>query len=65
MARDFTKVGVVGLGTMGTGIAEVLARHGVEVIGVEADDEAAARAQAMIEASTARAVEGEKITLNI
>jgi 3-hydroxybutyryl-CoA dehydrogenase len=62
MARDFTKVGVVGLGTMGTGIAEVLARHGIEVVGVEVDDDATARAQSMIEASTQRAVGGEKIT---
>ena len=40
MARDFAKVGVVGLGTMGTGIAEVLARNGVEVVGVEVDEAA-------------------------
>ena len=30
MAREFTKVGVVGLGTMGAGIDEVFARGGIE-----------------------------------
>jgi 3-hydroxybutyryl-CoA dehydrogenase len=62
MAREFTKVGVVGLGTMGTGIAQVLARHGIAVVGVEVDDEAAQRGVAAIEASTQRAVAGEKMT---
>jgi 3-hydroxybutyryl-CoA dehydrogenase len=62
MAREFTRVGVVGLGTMGTGIAEVLARHGIEVVGVEADETAAQRGYAAIESSTQRAVRGEKMT---
>ena len=35
MAREFQKVGVVGLGTMGAGIAEVFARNGLAVIAVE------------------------------
>jgi 3-hydroxybutyryl-CoA dehydrogenase len=47
---------------MGTGIAEVLARNGVEVVGVEVDEAGAQRAQAMIESSTRRAVEGTKMT---
>ena len=29
MSREFTKVGVVGLGTMGSGIVEVFARNGI------------------------------------
>ncbi|MCW2752146.1 MAG: hypothetical protein JWR83_3256, partial [Aeromicrobium sp.] len=29
MAREFQQVGVVGLGTMGAGIAEVFARSGL------------------------------------
>jgi 3-hydroxybutyryl-CoA dehydrogenase len=62
MARDFAQVGVVGLGTMGSGIAEVLARNGIEVVGVDVDDAALQRARAAIEASTRRAVEGEKLT---
>jgi 3-hydroxybutyryl-CoA dehydrogenase len=35
MPREFTTVGVVGLGTMGAGIAEVFARGGFQVVGVE------------------------------
>ena len=56
MAREFSKVGVVGLGTMGSGIAEVLARAGLDVIGVEVDASAEARGSAHLENSTARAV---------
>ena len=39
-ARTFTTIGVIGLGTMGAGIAEVFARNGFAVVGVEQDDEA-------------------------
>ena len=35
MARAFSTVGVVGLGTMGAGIAEVFARSGLDVVAVE------------------------------
>ena len=38
-SREFTTIGVVGLGTMGAGIAEVFARNGIEVVGVEVDDD--------------------------
>ncbi|MCW2570069.1 MAG: 3-hydroxybutyryl-CoA dehydrogenase, partial [Frankiales bacterium] len=38
VAREFRKVGLVGLGTMGAGIAEVLARSGLDVVGIEHDD---------------------------
>ena len=31
MSREFTKVGVIGLGTMGVGIVEVFARNGIDV----------------------------------
>src|SRR5690349_6965879 len=61
-ARTFTTVGVVGLGTMGAGIAEVLARHGYAVVGVEKDEEALARGRQYLEHSTARAVKREKLT---
>ena len=40
MAREFTKVGVIGLGTMGAGIVEVFARNGIDVVAVEVTDEA-------------------------
>ncbi|WP_328666964.1 3-hydroxybutyryl-CoA dehydrogenase [Streptomyces sp. NBC_00322] len=55
-------IAVVGLGTMGTGIAEVLARAGREVIGIDISDAAARRAVSALEASTARAVERERMT---
>ncbi|MFI8180084.1 3-hydroxybutyryl-CoA dehydrogenase [Actinacidiphila glaucinigra] len=60
--RPFPTVAIIGLGTMGTGIAEVVARAGHEVIGIEIDDAAARRAVAALEASTARAVQRERIT---
>jgi 3-hydroxybutyryl-CoA dehydrogenase len=62
MARTFRTVGVVGLGTMGTGIAEVLARHDRQVIGVEVDAEAAQRAGELLAASTLKAVERGKLS---
>ncbi len=62
MVREFSKIGVVGLGTMGAGIAEVLARSGLEVVGVEHDDEGVERARGHLERSTQRAVGKGKLT---
>ncbi|MFD0889425.1 3-hydroxyacyl-CoA dehydrogenase family protein, partial [Streptosporangium algeriense] len=56
MTRSFEKVGVVGLGTMGAGIAEVFARAGLRVVGVEADPEALGRGRGNLEGSTGRAL---------
>jgi 3-hydroxybutyryl-CoA dehydrogenase len=61
VAREFRKVGVVGLGTMGAGIAEVLARSGIEVVGVEADEAGVERARQHLKASTDRAVAKGKL----
>ena len=61
MPREFTTVGVVGLGTMGAGIAEVMARNGIKVIGVEVDDAGLARGRGHLQASVARAVKGGKL----
>ncbi|GAA2721484.1 3-hydroxyacyl-CoA dehydrogenase [Actinocorallia aurantiaca] len=58
----FRKVGVVGLGTMGAGIAEVLARGGVETVGVEINDAALERGRGNIEASTGRAVKRGRLS---
>jgi 3-hydroxybutyryl-CoA dehydrogenase len=62
MARGFSKVGVVGLGTMGAGIAEVFARSGLEVVAVEKDAEALERGRGHVAASTERAVRRGKLT---
>ena len=62
MAREFTTVGVIGLGTMGAGIAEIFARHGVMVVAVEANDDALERGKAIVAKSTARAVGRGKLS---
>ncbi|TXS07491.1 3-hydroxyacyl-CoA dehydrogenase [Streptomyces sp. col6] len=62
MDTPLSTIAVVGLGTMGTGISEVLARSGREVIGIDVDEAAARQAVASLEASTARAVERGRIT---
>jgi len=62
MAREFQQVGVIGLGTMGAGIAEVFARNGLSVVAVEVDDAAVARGRAHLENSTGRAVTRGKLT---
>ena len=59
---EITTVGVVGLGTMGAGIAEVCARHGYRVIAVEPDPEPLERGRASIVGSTERAVKRGKLT---
>ncbi|MDP9391376.1 MAG: 3-hydroxybutyryl-CoA dehydrogenase [Actinomycetota bacterium] len=61
MARELSEVGVVGLGTMGAGIVEVLSRAGLSVTAVEIDDEAVARGRAHLEQSTDRAVSRGKL----
>ncbi|MGB0101497.1 MAG: 3-hydroxybutyryl-CoA dehydrogenase, partial [Nocardioides sp.] len=61
-ARTFSTIGVIGLGTMGAGIAEVFARNGYAVVGVEKDDDGLARGRQHLEHSTARAVRREKLT---
>jgi len=45
---DFKKVGVVGAGLMGGGIAHVCARAGLETVLIDASEEAAARGKARI-----------------
>ncbi|TDE00577.1 3-hydroxyacyl-CoA dehydrogenase family protein [Jiangella asiatica] len=62
MAAEITRVGVVGLGTMGAGIAEVFARAGLNVVGVERDDAALAAGQGHLRSSTDRAVGRGKLT---
>jgi 3-hydroxybutyryl-CoA dehydrogenase len=61
-SRDFTKIGVVGLGTMGAGIAEVFARNGFAVVGVEVNDESLERGRQHLVHSTGRAVSRGKLS---
>ncbi|HET6393045.1 MAG TPA: 3-hydroxybutyryl-CoA dehydrogenase [Blastococcus sp.] len=61
MARELNEVGVVGLGTMGAGIAEVLARAGLSVTAVEVTDDALARGRGHVEQSTDRALSRGKL----
>src|SRR5690242_21561924 len=63
MARELQVIGVVGLGTMGAGIAEVFARYGLTVVGVERDDEAVERGRGHIQHSTDRAVKRGKLSV--
>ncbi len=60
--RDFGTIGVIGLGTMGAGIAEVFARNGFSVVGVELNDEGLARGRQHLEHSTGRAVKRGKMS---
>ncbi|MFC9481866.1 3-hydroxyacyl-CoA dehydrogenase family protein [Streptomyces griseus] len=62
MDTPLSTIAVVGLGTMGTGIAEVLALAGREVVGIDISETAALAAVASLEASTARAVGRGRIT---
>ena len=56
------KVGVVGLGTMGAGIAQISVTAGHETIGREVTMELAERGRATIERYLGRAVEKERMT---
>ncbi len=62
MTREFTKVGVIGLGTMGAGIVEVLARNGIDVAAVEVDEAALEKGRGVLTKSTGRALERGKLS---
>lgn len=59
--HDVTKVGIIGCGIMGSGIVEVCAKAGVDVVYVEVDQGRADRGRASIEKSLAKAVEKGKL----
>jgi 3-hydroxybutyryl-CoA dehydrogenase len=56
------RIGVVGCGLMGSGIAEVTARAGASVTVIESDNDALKRGQDRIEASISRAVGSNKMS---
>jgi 3-hydroxybutyryl-CoA dehydrogenase len=62
---EITRVGVVGCGLMGSGIAEVSARAGLDVVVVEADEQAVDAGRARVEASLAQAVRRGKLTEDV
>jgi len=59
--EDVRTVGVVGCGIMGSGIIEVCARSGMQVVFVEVNEEAKDRGQVRIERSMGTAVERGKL----
>jgi 3-hydroxybutyryl-CoA dehydrogenase len=62
MTRNFTSVGVIGLGTMGAGIVEVFARNGIDVIAVEAHAAGVEHGRQVLGGSTGRALARGKMT---
>ena len=62
LQSEIKKVGVVGCGLMGSGIAEVCARSGVEVLVREIDADAVERGQKRIVASLDRATHSGKLS---
>ncbi|HEX6941936.1 MAG TPA: 3-hydroxyacyl-CoA dehydrogenase NAD-binding domain-containing protein [Gemmatimonadaceae bacterium] len=56
------KVGVVGAGAMGSGIAQVALRHGHQVVLADVEKEAVQRAREVIAGSLAREVEKARLT---
>jgi 3-hydroxybutyryl-CoA dehydrogenase len=59
---EIRKVGVVGLGTMGAGIAQVSVQSGFETIGREVNDELGERGRATIDRYLSRGVEKGRMT---
>ena len=59
---EIRKVGVVGLGTMGAGIAQVAVQSGYETVGREISDELNERGRATIDRYLTRAVEKERMS---
>ena len=61
-AKTIERVGVIGCGLMGSGIAEVCARAGLEVLVREASAEAAEAGRARLVTSFDRGVTANKMT---
>ena len=60
--NSIERIGVIGGGVMGSGIAEVCARSGLDVVLCEVDEAAAERALSRIRRSLARAVKAGKLS---
>ena len=59
---EIRKVGIVGLGTMGAGIAQISVQAGYETVGREVSDELGERGRATIERYLSRGVEKGRMT---
>ena len=59
---EIRKVGIVGLGTMGAGIAQVSVQSGFETVGREVNDELGERGRATIERYLSRGVEKGRLS---
>ena len=62
MGREFKQVGVVGLGTMGAGIAQVSVQSGFETVGREVSGELGEKARERIAHFLGRAVDKERMS---
>jgi 3-hydroxybutyryl-CoA dehydrogenase len=62
LAIDVRKVGVVGLGTMGAGIAQVCVQAGVPTVGREVSEELCEAARTRIDHYLGRGVEKGRLT---
>jgi 3-hydroxybutyryl-CoA dehydrogenase len=60
--KEIRKVGVVGLGTMGAGIAQISVQSGHETVGREVSDELAERGRATIDRYLTRGVEKGRLS---
>jgi 3-hydroxybutyryl-CoA dehydrogenase len=61
-SKEVRTVGVVGCGLMGSGIVEVVARAGLDVVFLEQNDDLVEGGRARIDASMSRALERGKLT---
>ena len=61
MSKQISKVGIVGSGTMGSGIAQLVAASGYEVVLIDLNDELLKKAVSRIEKNLLRLVDKEKI----
>jgi 3-hydroxybutyryl-CoA dehydrogenase len=62
VAREIRTVGVVGLGTMGAGIAQVCVQAGFDVVGREVNQELGERGRATVDRYLTRGVEKGRLT---
>ena len=61
-ARIVETVGVVGLGTMGSGIAQLCVQAGVPTVACESTSELAERGRGLVERQLTRSVEKGRLT---